>query len=511
MPLPDHLIGRAVMSNRVISLRYTHKVLPFLILIIVPPHVEGACNPGAQNENGVSICDSGTSAAFTGLTGNHILIFPAGGTGIVAGNIIYGQGVDSIEMQSGRIQGNITQAAGVDRFILTAGEISGDLNQGNDPDDFVMSGGTLGSLAQGDGLDTFLMSGGTINRAFEDGDRAVMTGGTIGRVDMKLDNNVFEMSGGSIINNLVTGFGRDTITLSGGSIGGAVSVSGGDDQITISGGEIRGGIRASFGNDSFNWLNGGYLRTSVAMADGNDTARLYNLSEYFLSASSLLDGGPGDDVLTFDNTHSARPERYANWETVSLENSTQLDLAGKLILGDSVSNTGVLNVGAGSTLTSVSSGSVVPFNATSRATLNNAGTLDLSGSPLTNTLLIRGNYTGQDGRLLLRSVLGDETSPSDRLVVAQGHIGGSTSMTVSNLGGPGALTWGNGIEVVEASEGATSDSAAFRLQNSLSVGAYQYYLFKGGATAGSENSWYLRSAVISPAEPAPVIPPEPAP
>ncbi len=154
------------MSNRVISLRYTHKVLPFLILIIVPPHVEGACNPGAQNENGVSICDSGTSAAFTGLTGNHILIFPAGGTGIVAGNIIYGQGVDSIEMQSGRIQGNITQAAGVDRFILTAGEISGDLNQGNDPDDFVMSGGTLGSLAQGDGLDTFLMSGGTINRAF---------------------------------------------------------------------------------------------------------------------------------------------------------------------------------------------------------------------------------------------------------------------------------------------------------------------------------------------------------
>lgn len=52
------------------------------------------------------------------------------------------------------------------------------------------------------------MSGGTINRAFEDGDRAVMTGGTIGRVDMKLDNNVFEMSGGSIINNLVTGFGR---------------------------------------------------------------------------------------------------------------------------------------------------------------------------------------------------------------------------------------------------------------------------------------------------------------
>ncbi len=56
-----------------------------------------------------------------------------------------------------------------------------------------------------------------------------MTGGSIGRVDMKLDNNVFEMSGGTIINNLVTGFGRDTITLSGGIVGGNVSVSGGDD------------------------------------------------------------------------------------------------------------------------------------------------------------------------------------------------------------------------------------------------------------------------------------------
>ncbi|EGH48373.1 Outer membrane autotransporter barrel, partial [Pseudomonas syringae pv. pisi str. 1704B] len=98
---------------------------------------------------------------------------------------------------------------------------------------------------------------------------------------------------------------------------------------------------------------------------------------------------------------------------------------------------------------------------------------------------------------------GDDASASDRLVVAQGRISGSTRMIVSNSGGLGALTRGNGIEVVQAINGATSESSAFSLQNPLSAGAYQYYLFKGGATAGSENSWFLRSAVIAPPTPAP--------
>ncbi|WP_057456386.1 autotransporter family protein [Pseudomonas savastanoi] len=502
------------MKIRCIHLYHTRNVLPFIMLAIIPSCAEGACALGSSTSSGVQVCDSDISGSFIGLSGDHILIFPKGGTGTVAGDISYGSGIDSVDMQSGRILGNVTQSAGIDSFTLSAGEISGGLNQGDDPDDFFMSGGTLGSLAQGDGRDTFLMTGGTITRAFEDGDVAVMTGGSIGRVDMKLDNNVFEMSGGTIINNLVTGFGRDTITLLGGSVGGNVSVSGGDDLITLSGGDIRGEVRASAGNDSFNWLNGGYARNSVLMADGDDAARLYNLSEYYLSANPLLDGGPGNDVLTLDNTVSLQPGRYGNWETVNLSNGSQLDLAGKLVLGDGVSNTGVLNIDSSSTLISTS-GSIAPFRAASLASLENAGTLDVrdAGSALTGTLTVNGNYTGQNGRLLLLSALGDDASASDRLVVAQGRISGSTRMIVSNAGGLGALTLGNGIEVVQAINGATSDSSAFSLQSPLSAGAYQYYLFKGGATAGSENSWFLRSAVIAPPTPPPppVEPlPEPA-
>lgn len=502
------------MKIRCIHLYHTRNVLPFIMLAFIPSCAEGACALGSSTSSGVQVCDSDISGSFIGLSGDHILIFPKGGTGTVAGDISYGSGIDSVDMQSGRILGNVTQSAGIDSFTLSAGEISGGLNQGDDPDDFFMSGGTLGSLAQGDGRDTFLMTGGTITRAFEDGDVAVMTGGSIGRVDMKLDNNVFEMSGGTIINNLITGFGRDTITLLGGSVGGNVSVSGGDDLITLSGGDIRGEVRASAGNDSFNWLNGGYARNSVLMADGDDAARLYNLSEYYLSANPLLDGGPGNDVLTFDNAVSSQPGRYANWETVNVSNGSQLNLAGKLVLGDGVSNTGVLSIDSTSTLISTS-GSIAPLRAASLASLENAGTLDVSdaGRALTGTLTVNGNYTGQNGRLLLLSALGDDASASDRLVVAQGRISGSTRMIVSNAGGLGALTLGNGIEVVQAINGATSDSSAFSLQSPLSAGAYQYYLFKGGATAGSENSWFLRSAVIAPPTPAPppVEPlPEPA-
>ncbi|RMS27122.1 Autotransporter [Pseudomonas syringae pv. aceris] len=506
------LDGSAVMKIRCVHLYQTCNVLPVVILATIPSWAEGACSLSSLASAGVQVCDSGSSGPFSALSGDHVLIFPAGGTGTVSGNILFGPGMDSVDLQSGRILGNVTQAAGIDRFTLSTGEVSGDLNQGDDPDDFVMSGGTLSALAQGDGRDTFLMTGGTITRAFEDGDVAVMSGGSIGRVDMKLDNNVFEMSGGTIINNLVTGFGRDTITLSGGIVGGNVSVSGGDDQITLSGGEIRGEVRTSVGNDNFNWLNGGYARSNVLMADGNDTARLYNLSEYYLSANPLLDGGAGNDVLTFDNTVSSQPGRYANWETINVSNGSQLDLASALVLGDNVSNTGVLNIDSTSTLISTS-GSILPFSAGSLALLENAGTLDVSdaGRSLTGTLTVTGNYTGQNGRLLLLSALGDDASASDRLVVAQGRISGFTRMIVSNSGGLGALTRGNGIEVVQTINGATSDSGAFSLQNPLSAGAYQYYLFKGGATAGSENSWFLRSAVIAPPTSTPVEPtPEPA-
>ncbi|HAB01495.1 MAG TPA: autotransporter outer membrane beta-barrel domain-containing protein, partial [Pseudomonas sp.] len=83
---------------------------------------------------------------------------------------------------------------------------------------------------------------------------------------------------------------------------------------------------------------------------------------------------------------------------------------------------------------------------------------------------------------------------------------GSTRLSVTHLGGLGAATAQNGITVVEARDGATSSSNAFVQTQTLSVGAYDYRLFKGGVTAGSENSWYLRSTLVAAPAPQPVPP-----
>ncbi|NWD42479.1 autotransporter family protein [Pseudomonas yamanorum] len=452
-------------------------------------------------------CDNGNSVGgLTDFVGNNTLTLPTGGSGTINGNILFGAGVDFVDMRSGLINGSVTQGDGADRFRITGGTITGAVSQGNGIDDFVMSGGQIQSLAQGDGRDTFLMTGGTIVGAFEDGDVAQQTGGTIGRVNMKLDKNIYDMSGGTILGNLVTGFDTDTIIVSGGRIGGNISTSGGDDSITVSGGTIDGEIRASVGNDTFNWLGGGQINAAVLMGDGNDTALLNGLNENLLAATPSIDGGLGNDQLTFDNTTSSTASRYIGWETINLNNHSRFDLAGDFFLGDVGSNTGTFNIDGSSTL-AVTQGSVRPYTAGQRATLNNAGTLDMTtGSASANdSLTVYGNYVGNNGQLWLQSVLGDDTSAADKLVVSDGTISGHTQLSVTNLGGAGGFTQNNGIEVVQALNGAVSSTDAFALKGAVNAGAYEYLLFKGGVTAGTENNWYLRSSVVA-VEP-PAVPP----
>ena len=461
------------------ALPYTY-ILPASLALLVSTPAWSACvlTPGAGND--VYTCDSGSSGPLTDLSGNNSLTLPVNGTGQINGSVTFGAGTDPVEIHSGVITGAINQGAGID--------------------DFVMTGGSLGFLAQGDGRDRFLMTGGTIVAAFEDGDVARMTGGTIGRVDMKLDNNIFDLSGGRILGNLVTGFGSDTIIVSGGRIGGNISVSGGNDSITVTGGEIVGEIRASVGDDTLLWSGGGIIRSTILMGDGNDSATLQNLDDTVLTLTPDVDGGAGNDALTFDHTRTELSGRFTNWETMNLNNDSQLDLgSSSLVLGDAVSGSGVLNVDASSSVFSTQ-GAVSPAVVGQTVTLNNAGVIDLTrnNSRTDDTLTINGNYVGNGGQLLLQSELGTDGSPSDKLVVNNGSLSGSTVIRVTNIGGLGGLTQGNGIQLVQAQGSTVSTNHAFSFSGPVSVGAYDYYLFKGGVTAGTENSWYLRSAVVAP-------------
>lgn len=454
---------------------------------------QAACTFSPTLGDDAYVCDSGTAPSLIDLQGNNRLTLPAGGTGTISGPVTFG--------------------AGVDQITIASGTIGGAVSQGNGIDDFVMSGGRIASLAQGDGRDTFLMTGGTITGAFEDGDVAAMSGGTIGRVDMKLDNNIFALSGGRIIGNLVTGFGLDTITVTDGSIGGNISVSGGNDVVTVSGGSVAGNVLMSFGDDRFIWRDGGTIAGTIQMGDGTDSVLLSGLTESLLAASAGIDGSTGVDTLTFDRTTSGSGARYRNFETVALTNGSRLDLADTLVLGDTATGTGSLSIDGTSVIAS-SQGSVSPFTAGQNVSVSNAGVIDLttSGASAADRLTVVGNYTGVDGQLRVQSTLAGDGAASDRLVVSQGTLSGTTAIDVVNLGGAGALTTANGIEVVQANNGATSSNGAFTLGGALSAGAYQYYLFKGGVTAGSENSWYLRSSVVAvplAAAPVPTVPTEP--
>ncbi|WP_085639056.1 MULTISPECIES: autotransporter outer membrane beta-barrel domain-containing protein [unclassified Pseudomonas] len=481
---------------------------------LLPQGALAACAFSPTQGDDRYVCDSPGSGPLTDLSGNNSLTFPTGGNGSVPGNVTFGGGADRVLMQSGTIQGDLDMGDGANVLQIDGGRITGEVHQHSGVDTFIMNGGTIASLAQGDGYDQFTMTGGTIAGAFEDGDSARMSGGTIGRVDMKLDDNVFDLSGGQILGNLVTGFGRDTIVVSGGRIGGNLSVSGGDDSVTVSGGEIVGEVRTSFGNDRFLWDGGGIIRSAVLMGDNDDSATLRNLDDTLLGPTPRIDGGLGQDTLTYDNTRTALAQRAVNWETVNLSNGSQLDLAAaRLVLGDPQTGSGVLNIDASSVL-SAAQGEVAPAVAGRAVTVNNAGAIDLTrdNTRTDDTLTIQGNYAGNGGQLRLQSQVADDGSPSDRLVVNNGSLTGTTVIAVTNLQGTGALTRENGIELVQALGTATSDNTAFSLRGPVSAGAYDYFLFKGGVTAGTENNWYLRSAVVAPQvvsvpNPDPALPP----
>lgn len=144
---------------------------------------------------------------------------------------------------------------------------------------------------------------------------------------------------------------------------------------------------------------------------------------------------------------------------------------------------------------------------------SNAGTVDNAGlaafdpAAVGFPTLTATDYIGQGGRLGLNTQLDADGSPSNLLIVDGGSASGTTGILISNAGGAGAQTTGDGIRVIQAINGGTTDADAFALGARAAAGAYEYLLFRGGG-AGSDD-WFLRSHLIEPAEPdVPLFRPE---
>jgi len=145
------------------------------------------------------------------------------------------------------------------------------------------------------------------------------------------------------------------------------------------------------------------------------------------------------------------------------------------------------------------------------ASVINAGTIQFH-EPVGTVLTTRGDYTGAGGLLMIDTALGDDTSPTDRMLV-EGDSMGSSRIAVRNVGGQGAQTV-EGIKIVDVmgtSDGVFTLVGDYTFQGAPAVigGAYAYQLHQNGISTPTDGDWYLRST-FTPTPPSPT-PPGPTP
>ena len=295
--------------------------------------------------------------------------------------------------------------------------------------------------------------------------------------------------------------------------GGAGVAAAGTGSTVINSGEITGGAAGGTGAVAGVGISGSGLTlvTSGAISQGGPGANAITLTG---GANTLtLQGSPtllgniaiNSGSLTFNETTAQTLGNVITGEGSVIQNGM-----GTLTLTGANTYTGPTTIMAGAiNLTgSLMSPVMVEPDATLGSTgtvfntVTNAGTVAPGlGLPAGQfgTLTVK-NYVGAGGTLALNTVLGADNSPSDKIVINGGTATGDTNVRITNVGGPGAQTTQNGILVVQAINGATTDP--FTLANSeLRPGALDYRLFQGGINGSdpaTANDWFLRSSFVGP-------------
>jgi fibronectin-binding autotransporter adhesin len=416
----------------------------------------------------------------------------AGGTVNVGAGAIVNAGASGVAFRDGDADRNGIDEIGGNVALTTAGTLNGAILLGGGTDSVNVTGGAINGNITGDGPDTLAFNLGS-------GSFIYGAGGTIsGLSSVTMNSGTAQIAG-------VIG-GAAAVNVNGGTLvlGGANSYTGGT---FLNGGVLSVSSDANLG-DAAGALNfdGGTLRNSadfatartVVLGAGGGTFQAdadLAVSSGITGAGSLAKTGGGALTLSGTNTYGG---------------STNV-AQGTLRAGaaNTFSAASAHNVAAGATL------DLAGFNQTV-ASLANSGTVSLVGATAGTTLTVNGNYVGNNGVLRIGTAL-NAAGPSDRLVIDGGAATGKTSVQVTNLGGLGALTSGNGIEVITAQNGATTTAQttkdAFALAGGhVDAGAYEYRLYAADAAGAGEN-WFLRSttnAVTPPATPgapgAPSVP-----
>lgn len=327
------------------------------------------------------------------------------------------------------------------------------------------------------------------------------TGGVSGSLAGDIVNNgtlVVDRSNAFDLANVISGTGSltkngaGTLTLSGvNSYTGGTTVSAG--ILTLTGDNTGGGtttvdagavLQIGTGGTSGN-LAGDIANNGALVVNRSDAL---NLANAISGAGSLMKSGAG--TLTLSGANS-----YTGATTVSAGTLTQ-GAAGGFSTASSrydVDTDGTLDLGGFDTML---------------AALYNAGTINMNVGAAGSTLMVNGDYVGHDGTIVFNTVLGDDNSKTDKLMVG-GDTAGNTNVQVVNRDGLGAQTV-KGIEIITVggqSNGVFSLVSDYRTkdgQKAVVGGAYAYTLHQGPVRGANDGNWYLISQLedIKPDNPA---------
>ncbi|WP_429322850.1 autotransporter outer membrane beta-barrel domain-containing protein [Paraburkholderia sp. GAS448] len=319
-----------------------------------------------------------------------------------------------------------------------------------------------------------------------------------------------------------------TIINSGGISGGLSGISGANGT---TGGQGPAPSTGGVGGNSGATGTGSVRANAIAFTGGVNSLELRagstitgtvgNAAGVTGTTNTLIWGG--SDSASFDVSSIGQAAQYQDFVSYQKTGSSTWTLTGESSYsGNTTITAGTLAAGGANVFSPNSDYAVqaagtldLQGNSQTVASLSNAGLFNMGTGTAPGAVLTTRSYVGQGGTLALNTYLGADNSPSDQLVINGGTATGTTTLAVTNVGGPGAQTTANGIAVVQTINGATTAAGTFtQAAGELRGGAFDYRLFQGGLGGSDPSDWFLRSTFVvppsTPTEPTepPVTPPD---
>ncbi|MGE6983212.1 autotransporter outer membrane beta-barrel domain-containing protein [Kluyvera intermedia] len=243
--------------------------------------------------------------------------------------------------------------------------------------------------------------------------------------------------------------------------------------------------------------------TTLTMAGNNDSQSYAILAE----SGGMVDGSAGGQLNIKGDLLAAGA--IAATSSLPLQNSA---------ITLNMTNESIWNGASYITSTAAGTGNISVSMTDATWNMSNSSTLThltLNSGSIVNfqhvdpdswqSLTINEDFTGDGGKLVFNTVLYNDVSETDKLIV-NGNTSGNALVAVRNIGGNGAQTV-EGIEII--SVGGQSDGV-FEKEGRIVAGGYDYNVVQKG------NNWYLTSLLeptdpVDPPPPDPVDPPPPDP